>query len=101
MHCLYINLNAQVERKQFLERNFDAKRLPEWQLSRIEAMCRMNILKQRIQKTELEALVIFPFPASLSEFADHSSIQSEKVAAVDDVHWNVFRRLVWAERNVE
>ena len=58
-------------------------------------------LEQRIHKSEFEARVIFPFPTSLSEFADRSAIQSEDKAAADDVIWNAFRRLVWAERDID
>jgi GR25 family glycosyltransferase involved in LPS biosynthesis len=57
-------------------------------------------LRSQIRASNLRARVIFPFPTSLSELADDSSVQVDD-ASTPDLIWNAFRRLVWAERDAE
>ena len=54
-------------------------------------------LRDRYARGELAGRVLFPFPTSLSEYADASSIQS---GGLSDFVWNAFRRLVWADRDL-
>lgn len=55
-------------------------------------------LRDRFAARELNARVMFPFPTSLSEHADASSIQT--AGGLTDYVWNAFRRLVWADRDL-
>lgn len=55
-------------------------------------------LRDRFAARELTGRVVFPFPTSLSEHAESSSIQD--AGGLADFVWNAFRRLVWADRDL-
>jgi hypothetical protein len=57
-------------------------------------------LWQRIAAHTLSAHAIFPFPTTISRFADSSQIHSQEAAATE-LLWNAFRRLVWVHSDVE
>jgi len=46
----------------------------------------------------LKAFALFPFVTSLSEFSDMSQIQREENRA--QFAWNLFRKMIWFERNL-
>lgn len=52
-------------------------------------------LRQLVYNRRLKGFVAFPFPTSLSNWADDSQIQHEQSKKVADVAWNAFRRLTW------
>jgi GR25 family glycosyltransferase involved in LPS biosynthesis len=52
-------------------------------------------LRRLVFDKRLQGFVVFPFPTSLSAFADASQIQHEDTTKIADVAWNAFRRLVW------
>jgi GR25 family glycosyltransferase involved in LPS biosynthesis len=56
-------------------------------------------LRHLIHSSKLNGYSLFPFVTSLSEFSEDSQIKS---AATDrpDIAWNMFRKMVWVERNL-
>jgi hypothetical protein len=56
-------------------------------------------LRKLTYEKRLLSHVIFPFPTSLSKYADETGIQPSHSAATD-VLWNAFRKLVWFDSNV-
>jgi GR25 family glycosyltransferase involved in LPS biosynthesis len=58
-------------------------------------------LRRLVRQDRLIGFVIFPFPTSLSSFADASTIQTADATRITDATWNAFRRMVWSERSVK
>jgi Glycosyltransferase involved in LPS biosynthesis len=58
-------------------------------------------IRSLVYQKRLNGFVIFPFPTSLSEFADDSQIQCNQSQKVADIAWNAFRRLVWLGGSTE
>jgi len=56
-------------------------------------------LRQLIRLFQLKAYVIFPFVTSISDLASQSSIQPDQTGSVDGIA-NLFRRMVWMERDL-
>jgi GR25 family glycosyltransferase involved in LPS biosynthesis len=54
-------------------------------------------LRQLVYDKRLKGFVAFPFPTSLSAFADVSQIQCEDAGKIADIAWNAFRRFAWWE----
>jgi GR25 family glycosyltransferase involved in LPS biosynthesis len=57
-------------------------------------------LWQRIAAKTLTAHAIFPFPTTISHFADATQIHTPDAFAAD-LLWNAFRRLVWVHGDVK
>lgn len=51
-------------------------------------------LRQWVQTKALKAFTVFPFPTTLSAYAESSQIQSSEGQIIDRA-WNQFRRLTW------
>lgn len=58
------------------------------------------VLRQLIHHKKIKGFALFPFPTSLSKFADNSQIQSGD-DLVPDFLFNAYRRLVWLGRNID
>jgi GR25 family glycosyltransferase involved in LPS biosynthesis len=56
-------------------------------------------LRQLIHRFQLKAYVTFPFVTSISDLASQSSIQPDQAGSLDGVA-NLFRRMVWMERDL-
>jgi hypothetical protein len=56
-------------------------------------------LRQLIRQFQLKAYVIFPFATSISDLAGQSSIQPDQTGSIDGIA-NLFRRMVWMERDL-
>jgi GR25 family glycosyltransferase involved in LPS biosynthesis len=56
-------------------------------------------LRQLVRQFQLKAYVIFPFATSISDLASQSSIQPDQAGTLDGIA-NLFRRMVWMERNL-
>ena len=56
-------------------------------------------LRQLIHQFQLKAYVTFPFATSISDLASQSSIQPDQAGTLDGIA-NLFRRMVWAERDL-
>lgn len=56
-------------------------------------------LRQLIRRFELKAYVIFPFVTSISDLAGQSSIQPDQAGSLDGIA-NLFRRMIWMERDL-
>lgn len=52
-------------------------------------------IRQLVYAKQVNGFVALPFPTSLSEYAESSSIQKSGEGKIADVAWNAFRRLVW------
>lgn len=57
-------------------------------------------LRQLAYRSNLKVFSLFPFVTSLSEFSDASQIRAGNEVSVDMV-WNLFRKMVWIERDLE
>jgi len=57
------------------------------------------LLRWHVMHGETRGFMIFPFPTSLSAFADASQI--EAADRQNDVLWNAYRRFVWADRDFD
>lgn len=57
-------------------------------------------LYELVKQDRIRASAIFPFPTSLSHFADQSQIQMPDSAATSYV-FNAFRRFIWLDRDLE
>jgi GR25 family glycosyltransferase involved in LPS biosynthesis len=57
------------------------------------------VLRQLIHHKKINGLALFPFPTSLSKYAENSQIQSGD-DLVPDFLFNVYRRLVWLGRDI-
>jgi GR25 family glycosyltransferase involved in LPS biosynthesis len=71
MDCLYINLDAQTERRAALECNFDAKKADGWRLFRFKA----------VEASQVDALNIAgnARPAEKACFASHKTLLRENI----------------------
>jgi GR25 family glycosyltransferase involved in LPS biosynthesis len=54
-------------------------------------------LRSKVQAGGARAFAAFPFPTSLSPLADQSQLQGGEGI---DFYWNVFRRFIWADRDL-
>jgi len=57
-------------------------------------------LRQLIHESKIKGYSFFPFITSLSEFSDISQIQQIEPQAADLI-WNLFRKMIWLERDLE
>jgi len=57
-------------------------------------------LRNLVNSGRLRAYAFFPFLTSLSAAADESQVQPQDAASADVV-WNLFRRMVWIDRDLE
>jgi len=53
-----------------------------------------------IRNGMLRAFVLFPFPTTVSLFGAQSQIQTDETKSTELI-WTVFRRLMWAERDLD
>jgi len=57
-------------------------------------------LRSLIHSSALKAYSLFPFVTSLSDFSEESQIQAGDDER-PDLAWNMFRKMVWVERNLQ
>jgi len=57
-------------------------------------------LRQLIRNSLLKGFSLFPFVTSLSDFSEASQIRSMDVTTIEFA-WNMFRKMIWVERNME
>jgi GR25 family glycosyltransferase involved in LPS biosynthesis len=57
-------------------------------------------LRRMIHRSTLKGFSLFPFVTSLSEFSEESQIRASDTDR-PDIAWNMFRKMVWVERNLE
>jgi GR25 family glycosyltransferase involved in LPS biosynthesis len=57
-------------------------------------------LRHLIHTSALIGFSLFPFVTSLSEFSEDSQIQASDIDR-PDIAWNMFRKMIWIERNFE
>lgn len=58
------------------------------------------IVREMVRTDELRGYVFFPFLSTLTQAADESSVQPP-MAGSPDPAWNLFRRMVWIERDLD
>ncbi len=56
-------------------------------------------LRQLSHKGDLKIFSLFPFVTTLSDFSDESQIKSTSANRIDAA-WNMFRKMIWIERNL-
>jgi GR25 family glycosyltransferase involved in LPS biosynthesis len=57
-------------------------------------------LRQWIHTSVLKGFTLFPFVTSLSEFSEMSQIKLSGISQ-EEIAWNMYRKMIWAERNLE
>jgi len=57
-------------------------------------------LRQQSHGGALKIFSLFPFVTTLSDFSDDSQIKTAADAAPIDTAWNMFRKMIWIERNL-
>jgi GR25 family glycosyltransferase involved in LPS biosynthesis len=57
-------------------------------------------LRNLIQQRKLAGFAFFPFITSISEYSDASQVQSGDEIDTDRI-WNLFRKMIWMERDLE
>jgi GR25 family glycosyltransferase involved in LPS biosynthesis len=57
-------------------------------------------VRMLIREKKIKGAVIFPFVTTISKEADDSQIQESSISNADMV-WNVFRRAIWMDANLE
>ena len=57
-------------------------------------------LRHLIRSSVLKGFSLFPFVTSLSDFSEESQIRTMNITTVDFA-WNMFRKMIWVERNLE
>jgi GR25 family glycosyltransferase involved in LPS biosynthesis len=57
-------------------------------------------LRKLIYESKIKGFVVFPFITSLSESSEESSVQSIGTKMTDLV-WNLYRKMIWRERNLD
>lgn len=56
-------------------------------------------LRQLAHRSAIKAFSLFPFVTSLSDFSDTSQIKTANAFSAD-VAWNMFRKMIWLERDL-
>jgi GR25 family glycosyltransferase involved in LPS biosynthesis len=57
-------------------------------------------LRHLIHSSALKGFSLFPFVTSLSDFSEASQIRSMDITTLD-ITWNMFRKMIWVERDLE
>lgn len=57
-------------------------------------------LRQLSHSNRLKVYSLFPFVTTVSEFSDDSQIKAAGTNSLD-MAWNMFRKMIWTERNLE